>query len=213
MRTVWIVMLGLVVASLSGCVSGESVVRPGYGGRLASLKTIAVVDVIGPMNKVQKIEVADFFTMELLKHGYQPLERQQVQKIVKEINFQHSGLTRQDAAVKTGQMLNTPAIVVINVPRWGGKTTMTAKIIEVETGAVMFMGEAAGSTGAVASTLIGAAVGAAAGYGIGDSSSGRSAGAAIGGVLGGATGYALSSSQRRVVKRMVAQIFVNLPQQ
>ncbi|MCP3886831.1 MAG: hypothetical protein GY700_15440, partial [Propionibacteriaceae bacterium] len=171
-------MVGLIVVSLSGCVTGESVVVRGYGGRLASLKTIAVVDVIGRLNEPQKVEVSDFFVMELLKHGFQPLERGQIQKVVKEIKFQHSGLTRRDAAIETGRMLNTPAVVVINVPKWGGKSTMTAKIIEVETGAIMFIGEAAGNTGSVASTLAGAAIGAAAGYGIGDSSSGRRAGTA-----------------------------------
>jgi Glycine zipper len=186
-------------------------VWPGSVSRLRSLKSVAVVDVIGPLNAVQQVQVADFVLMELLKHGYQALERGQIQKVVKEIDFQNSGLTRRDAALKTGRMLNTPAVVIVNVPEWGGKMTMGVKVIEVETGAIMFMGDATGSTGAAASTLIGAAVGAAVGYGIGDSSSGRHGGTVIGGVVGGAAGYAFSSSQRKVVKKMIVVMFKNLP--
>jgi len=211
MRTVWVGMLGLVVVLLSGCVSGESVLTRGYGGRLANAEKIAVVAVVGRMHQAQKNEVADFVTMELARRGYVPVERLQVAQILKAQKFEHSGHTPEASAVRIGRMLNVPVVVLVNVPKWGGKTRMNVKLIEVESSVVMLLGEASGSTGSVLSTVAGAVVGGAAGYGLGGSSSGRRFGTVTGAVIGGVVGHSLSGSQRKTVKKMIGVMLESLP--
>jgi hypothetical protein len=58
--------------------------------------------------------IEDEFIPVLMRKGYTMASRSDVNSILKEMHFQNSGMTDQDAA-KLGKMLNVPAVLVVGV--------------------------------------------------------------------------------------------------
>ena len=86
MRILGFVLLVGVSLSFLGCTTAESYSRKGYD--FYQVEKVAVVDVIGPVgSEAAKNQIADFFVMELLKKGYSPIERSQVQILLNEQKF------------------------------------------------------------------------------------------------------------------------------
>jgi len=194
---------------IGGCSSGESYVKAGFD--FATLDKVAVVDVQGDVeSEAAKNQIADFFGMELLKRGYSPIDRAHVQTLLKEQQFQASDLTTQEGAARAGLILNVPTVLVVSIPDFGDEMSMTAKMLEVETGGVLWMASGSGSTGRTLATIFGAAAGAWAGIG----ASGKDdelAGGVAGGVLGGVAGRALSPQKAKQVKKVVKKMCKSLP--
>jgi len=207
-----ILNLSLVAAVflLSGCPSSESYSRSGYN--FAELDKVAVLDVQGQLkSEASKNQIADFFSMELLKKGYSPIERTQVQSILTEQQFQASEVTRADEAAQAGRILNVPAVLLVNVPAFGENISITAKLIDVEDGSILWMGTGTGTTGKLLSTIAGAATGAAVGVATtGDDD--QVIGGVAGGVLGGVAGRALSPQETKKAKEIISMICKDLPQ-
>lgn len=203
------VVVALAVAALaSGCTTGESYAAANYN--FAALDRVAVVEVQLPIGgEAARDQIADVFAMELLRKGYQAVERRQVSAILKEQQFQAGDLTAPEDAARAGRILNIPAVIVVNIPTWGEKIDMTAKMIDVETGAIIWLGSGKGGTGKGLRTALGAAIGAAAGAVIGGDEA--VAGAVIGGVAGGVAGYMLSPSEIEAVKKLAKKICETLP--
>lgn len=205
----------LLAAALlaAGCASseGESYAVAGYD--FASLNKVAIVEVTGRVyGDVVKNQISDFYTMELIKKGYTVVERSQVQSILKEQEFQASDITTNDGAAQAGKVLNVPAVMLINIPKYKEKMDMTAKLVDVEDGTILWIGSGSGSTGKTLATIVGAAAGAAAGAVIaGGDSSDRVVGGVAGGVLGGVAGNALSPDQAKQVKKVIAKVCETLP--
>jgi hypothetical protein len=95
---------------------------------------------------------------------------------------------------------------------------VTAKIIDVETGAILWTGVGSGDTGKALSTFVGAAVGVAAGAAIGNVAVGgsdRAAGTVLGGIgggiLGGVAGNALAPKEEEVLNRVIVKMTEKLP--
>lgn len=212
MRIAIALILLSVVFVVGGCSSGEGTFLEGYD--FASVDKIAVVDVIGDTkSEAVKTQIANFFEMELLGKGYSPVERAQVQVLLEEQDFQASGITPEESAVKAGRILNVPVVMLINIPKFGEDINMTAKMLDVEDGKVLWIGNGTAKTGKIFSTVIGAAAGAAAGAVIGDKtgSDNTTTGAVIGGVLGGAAGYALSPQDAERARKTVKKMCKELP--
>lgn len=213
MRTVCICVLlaGLVVG---GCATGkgESYSRAGFD--FTTLDKVAVLDVTGAVRgDPVKNQIGDFFVMELLKRGYVPVERTEVQKLLKEQEFQTSGVTSDQDAAKAGRVLNVPAVLLVNIPTYKEEINMTAKIVNVEDGGILWAGSASGSTGKTFSTILGAAAGAAVGATVaGGDTRDRVAGGIIGGVLGGVAGQALSPQQAEQVQKIIKKLCESMPQ-
>ena len=152
------VVVALVVAALAtGCTTGESYAAAGYN--FAALDKVAVVEVQLPIGgEAARDQIADVFAMELLKKGYQAVERRQVSAILKEQQFQAGDLTAPEDAARAGRILNIPAVIVVNIPTWGDKIDMTAKMIDVETGAIIWLGSGKGGTGKGMRTALGVAI-------------------------------------------------------
>jgi len=212
MRTVCICVLltGLVVG---GCATGkgESYSRAGFN--FSTLDKVAVLEVSGAVRgDAVKNQIGDFFSMELMKRGYTPVERAQVQALLKEQEFQSSGVTSDQDAAKAGRILNVPAVMLINIPTYKEEINMTAKIVSVEDGSILWIGNGSGSTGKTFSTILGAAAGAAAGVVIaGGDTRDRVAGGIIGGVLGGVAGQALSPQQADQVQKIIKKVCESMP--
>jgi hypothetical protein len=132
--------------------------------------------------------------------------------LLKEQKFQTSGITSDEDATKAGKILNVPAVMLVNIPKFKEEINMTAKIIDVEDGSVLWIGSGSGSTGKTLSTIVGAAAGAAAGAVVGGRDTrDRVAGGVIGGVLGGVAGNALSPQQAEQVQKIIKKVCENLP--
>jgi hypothetical protein len=201
----------LAACMLAGCASerGESVQMPGFD--FSSISKVAVLDPSGDIyGETVKNQIADFFIMELMSKGYRCIARTEMKKLLDEQDFQSSDVTSDSDVAKIGGILNVPVVMLVNIPKFEQKMTVTAKLVQVETGDILWLGEGSGSTGKTLSTIAGAALGAAAGAVVaGGDSSDRVVGGVIGGVVGGVAGNALSPEQeaqfRKIIKKKVCK--------
>jgi hypothetical protein len=136
-----------------------------------------------------------------------------VQTLLEEQAFQATDITTDAGAAKAGKILNVPAVLLVNIPTYKEEMSMTAKMIDVEDGSVIWIGSGFGSTGKTFSTFLGAAAGAAAGVAVaGGDTSDKVAGGVIGGIAGGVVGQALSPQQAEQVQKIIKKkVCVNLP--
>ncbi len=205
-------VLAVALLLIGGCASsGESFVRAGFD--FGRLDKVAIVEVSGAVHgDAAKNQIGDFFAMELLKKGYTPIERAQVQTLLKEQKFQAGDITSAEGVARAGQILNVPAVLLVNIPTYSDEMNMTAKMIDVEDGSILWIGSGSGRTGKTLSTIFGAAAGAAAGATVaGDDRSDKVLGGVVGGVLGGVAGQALSPQQAEQVQKIIKKVCVNLP--
>lgn len=210
MRKFSCLALVAVVVLLTGCASGESFKRAGYD--FNKLEKVAVLDITGEVRgEGAKNQIADYFAMQLLRKGYSPIERKQVQAILEEQEFQASAITREAGAAKAGRILNVSAVIVVNIPEFGDEISMTAKMIDVEDGAILWAGSGSGSTGGDLPTVAGAVVGAGVGILAGGDTAGRVAGGVAGGALGGIAGRALSPKQAKVARSVIKDVCDEMP--
>ena len=204
-----ILLLAAVIVIAGGCSSGEGYFRAGYD--FEQVDKIAIVDVVGDVaGEVAKNQIADFFAMELLRKGFAPVERAQVQSILKEQKFQASDLTSSAGVARAGEILNVPVVMVINVPQFDEEMNMTAKMLDVEDASVLWLGSGTGNVGSTLGTITGATVGAVAGAVVADNE--PEAGAVVGGVLGGVAGQALSPQKAEVAREVAKKICRTLPE-
>jgi len=209
MKTVTLSALITAVMLVGGCASGESYVKAGFD--FAGIDKVAVVDVQGDVKTdAAKNQIADFFEIELLKKGYSPVERARVQALLAEQQFQASDLTSPEGAARAGLILNVPTVLMVSIPNFGEEMSMTAKMIEVETGGVLWMASGSGGTGRTLATIFGAAAGAGAGAAVSGEGD-KLVGGLAGGVMGGAAGRALSPQKARQAQKIIKKMCKTLP--
>jgi hypothetical protein len=206
-------LLPVAALLLTGCTKASSFFKPGYD--FSQLNKVAVAEVTGARGDTgAQNEVADLFSMEMLKRGFSVVERKQVETILKEQQLQQGGMTSREDPVKMGEVLNVQAVMIINIPIAGQKVDLTAKLVEVKTGDLLWMGEGTGNTKSGVATIGGALVGAAAGAVVGNQvSHGRGAGvgAVGGGLAGGVVGYMLEPSEAETLRKVVKKVCNGLP--
>jgi len=213
MRTVLVGGL-LVMLAAAGCASSRAESQAVAGYNFANIDRIAIVEVTGRIyGEAVKNQISNLFTIELMKKGYKFIERKDIKTLLKEQQFQASDVTSDVGAARIGKVLNVPAVMLIDIPKYGGgKMEMSAKIVDVEDATILWIGTGSGSTGKSLSTLVGAAAGAALGAAVAGGSSGdRVIGGVIGGVAGGVAGNVLAPEQEAVVKKVIAKIVESLP--
>jgi len=202
-------LLGILSIALTGCTSSEGYYRQDYD--YASVQKIAVIDVIGPVGgDAVRNQIGDFFVMELLEHGYSPIERAQVHVLLKEQEFQASGVTTIDDAAEAVKILNVPVVLIVNVPKFGEDIHMTAKMLDVEEGSILWMSTGKGKGGKAWGTIIGAAAGALVGYAVSGESD-QVVGAVAGGVIGGAAGNLLAPDEAEKVQKITDKMCKTMP--
>jgi hypothetical protein len=204
MRSLCLLVLTAVL-TVAGCASqeGESFVMAGYD--FSEVTKVAVLSPSGMVyNEAVKNQIANMFQMELMSKGYACVERTQIKGLLKEQEFQASGITSDIDPSQAGRILNVPVVMMVSVPEFEQKISVTAKLVRVEDGAVLWVGDGSGSTGKTAGTIFGAVVGAAAGVVLagGDTDDRLLAGAA-GGLLGGLAGNAMAPSVEKQFKKIV----------
>lgn len=210
MKMVYAAMLAAVAVYVGGCAKGESYQRAGFD--FSKLNKVAIVDVTGDVGgDAARNQIADFWSMELLKKGYTPVERSQIQSLLKEQKFQTSGVTSEEDAIKAGKILNVPTVMIINVPEFGDSMSMTAKMLDAQDGGILWLGSGTGGQNKGLFTFLGALLGAGAGVAVGHQSGEGVAGGVIGGVVGGVAGYMLSPKEAEAAQKLVKKIGENIP--
>jgi hypothetical protein len=212
MRTVGFCAL-LSALMVAGCATSKSESYAMAGYDFGKLDKVAIIEVKGVYGEATKNKMMDMFTMEFMKRGYQIVDRAGTQTILKEQQFQNSGVTSNENAAKAGKLLNVPAVLMINVPKYQDeKMEVSAKLVDVETTAVLWIGTGRGSTNRGLATVGGALLGAAAGAVLAGGSTGdRVLGAVAGGAVGGVAGYVLSPEQEDQVRKIVTATCNELP--
>jgi TolB-like protein len=101
---------------------------------------IAVSDLAGQgIEQSSTAIISDRLRTELFKQGgFNVLERNAMQDILKEQGFQQSGCTSDACAVEIGQMLGVTYIVVGTVGKLGHLFTIDVRLIQVATGKIAF---------------------------------------------------------------------------
>jgi hypothetical protein len=210
MKVVYLAVLAAVAVYVGGCAKGESYKRADFD--FAKLDKVAIVDVTGDFGgDAAKNQISDFWSMELLKKGYTPVERQQIQSLLKEQKFETSGVTSDEDVVKAGKILNVPTVMIINIPEFGENMSMTAKMLDTQDGSILWLGSGTSGTHKWFGTFLGALVGAGAGVAVGHQSGEGVAGGVIGGVVGGAAGHMLSPQEATAAHKLVEKIGKDLP--
>jgi hypothetical protein len=204
----------LAAALLPSCSStkGESYTKAGFDPN--SIMRTAVVDGNNPTYKIETRQtLVDTVQMEFLKRGWPVVERSNIQKALDEVKFQNGEITSPADRQKVGEILNVDALTFVNIGGTNEDMSVTIKMIDVETGEVLWMGTGEGSLNSTMSVLGGAVLGAAAGAVVGNQigSGHGGTGAAIGGVLGGAAGYGLTPSALENAKDLVKTICTDVP--
>ena len=137
------VLLVIIIGCSSG--GGESSFRVGYD--FGTLDKVAIVAVEGSVkSELARDQVADIFAMELLRKGYAPVGRAQVKALLRERELESADLTTVERATETGLILDVPVVLVIDIPHFGKETSMTAKMINVEDGSILWMGRGSAET-------------------------------------------------------------------
>lgn len=191
----------LIIALLfvGGCGSGraESHFRAGYN--FSMLDSVAVVAVEGAIqSELVKNQIAEYFEMELLKKGYAPKEWTSVAAALKEEEVEASDLDTQEGVAEAGDVINVPAIMIVNIPHFGDEIFITAKMVDVADGSVLWIGSGTSRTN-----------------GLLDFGGGRQESALFGGVPGGVMGdvsvYSLSPQEAENIQRLIRRMCSTLP--
>jgi len=198
-------MLVIVILFAGGCYSGRVESFPRVGYNFSTVDKIAIVAVEGAVgSEAAKNQIADLFSMEILKKGYAPKERASVAALLRNQGFQASDLMTEAGAAEAGKILNVPAVLIINVPNFDDEIFITAKMVDIEDGSILWLGSGSSQTGGLLSTLSFGALGA--GSGASARREEELFGGIAGGLLGGAAELPLSPQEiekaQRIIKRM-----------
>lgn len=209
MKTVFYV-LAMGVLLIGGCrASQKSSSRIGYD--FSGVNKVAIVTVQGALNsETAKDQIAEFFAIELLEQGYAPLGRPQVRALLAEEeaagpvdpNAGFKDLTTNEAAVEVGHMLKVPAVLTINIPHFADEITITATIIDVEDGSILWLANGSGRGEGAFSGLFG---------GSGKTSSNDLMGGLLAPESDQTTGQPLSPQEAKRAQRIIKSMCRSLP--
>jgi len=103
---------------------------------LFAKEIIAVLDLeqIGLTPQEAQILTQRLTTKLISLNKYQVVERNNMDKILKEQEFQHSGCSDSECAVEIGQLLNSDYIIIGSVNRFGKTYAIDARLIDVGLG-------------------------------------------------------------------------------
>ena len=199
-----------VLCALSACSSGSSFVRQGYDFRSVGKVAVLLQSSVG--NPAQQAEIADLFAMQVLSKGYDVIDRANIADLTKEAAFQNtSGIASQEGRAKLA-IRNVSAVIVTNVSRLGDEIAMTSKMVDVQSGTLLWAGEGTGSLKSWLAPVGGALLGAGA---VGGSMIGNTQGAIIGGIAGaaagGVAGAALAPNDAQLLRKVIEKTCRGLP--
>ena len=149
--------LAIALLLIGGCRSQRaSSFRTGYD--FSAVDKVAIVSVEGAVpSEVAKDQIADFFAIELLERGYAPMGRAQVRAslIEQETDAEIADLTTPEGAVAAGLLLDVPAVLAVRIPHFGKKVSISATMIDVEDGSILWLANGTGDSKGGFSSIFG----------------------------------------------------------
>ncbi len=209
-----VLMLGLFVAACAS-VSGSGEYNRSYD--FSSIQRTAVVSVSGvDGSQAARDQVASMFNQALLRLGYSPIERSQIESVLDEQDFSRSEITSASGAAQAGRILNVDSVVIVNLPEFQDNMSMSAQMVDVADGTILWSASGSARTGAGMSRQAGQLLGAIGGGILGaEVGNNGSTGAIIGGVGGavggGIAGEALSKQRQEQAAVLINQLTQSLP--
>jgi len=207
-----LLLLGSVSCGLTSRSSQKSSFRVGYD--FSGVNKVAIVAIQGSLkSEAAKDQIAEFFTIELLEQGYAPVGRPQVRASLADPASESKGETQarlkdlatNEAAVEVGRMLKVPAVLTVNIPHFGEEITLTATMIDVEDGSILWLANGSGRGEGGFSGL----------FGFGGNSKGSRNDELLGGLMGDETNAAasepLSVDEAKRAQRIVKSMCRSLP--
>jgi len=207
MRTLF-VMLITAVLLIGGCSSSQkSSSRLGYD--FSGVEKVAVVSVEGALrSEAAKDQIADFFAMELLEHGYAPVGRAQVRASLKDQEIDFANLNTTERAVEVGKLLDVPAVLAIDIPHFGEQISITGKMINVTDGSILWLSSGRGKGKRTLSNMFGLAESPSPGPGVGQDPMFTEV---IGGALGDISKQPLSPEEAQRAQSVIRRMCNSLP--
>lgn len=208
-------LLLIAAVAFTGCASstGQGYANQNYDWE--SLSKVAVVAVTGDIQgEAAKGQITNFFNQQLLRKGYNPIERQQIAHLLSERDFQATGITGTSGAARIGRIINVDAAILINIPNFGEEMSMTAKMIDVEDASILWSGSGSGRTGSGLNAVVGGLAGGAAGSAAGAATGSTGitiAGGAAGAAGGAVAGEALTPQKQEQAQEVIAKLATSLP--
>ena len=210
-----LIILAALATLLAACasVSGSGEYNRSYD--FTTIERTAVVSVEGVGGQSARDQIAGMFNQALLGLGYSPIERSQINAVLEEQDFSRSQITTANGAAQAGRVLNVDTVVLINIPQFGDNMSMSAQMVDVENGTILWSASGSARTGADMTRRAGQLLGAIGGGIIGSEVGGDSTGAVVGGVGGavggGIVGEALSKQRQEQAAVLVDQLTQSLP--
>ncbi len=193
------VLAAAVMVCALGCASGQSYVKPGYD--FSKIGKVAIVAVNSPMpGDAVKNEVTTDMAMQFNHRGYDVVSAGPT-----------TGMMSDQSAVVQGRELGVDGVVVVDIPEFGEQINMSARMLDVNTGEIIWTGQGTGSTQRLLATVGGAVAGGAAGASLGHHHGERVVGALAGGALGGVAGHELAPSVTTVLRKVIDLVCSGLP--
>lgn len=207
-----LLLLGTASCGLTGRSSQKSSFRVGYD--FSGVNKVAIVAIQGTLkSETARDQIAEFFAIELLEQGYAPVGRPQVRASLADLASESKGesqaqlkdLTTNEAAVEVGRMLKVPAVLTVNIPHFGEEITLTATMIDVEDGSILWLANGSGRGEAGLSGM----------FGFGGGSKGGQDDGLLAGYVGGETDVAASEpltvDEAKRAQRIVKSMCRSLP--
>ena len=207
-----VLLMAIVLAVGCASVSGTGEYNRSYD--FAGIERTAVVSVDGIGGQANRDQIAAMFNQALLGLGYSPVERSRINAVIEEQDFSRSQMTSADGAARAGRILNVDTVVLVSVPEFGDNMSMTAQMIDVEDGTIVWSASGNARTGANMTRRSGQLLGAVGGAIIGSEVGGTTGGVAggVGGAVGGGiAGDALSRQRQEQSAVLVDQLTRSLP--
>jgi hypothetical protein len=209
-------LLITLIALVAGCasVSGSGEYNRSYD--FSTIERTAVVSVDGIGGQAARDQVASMFNQALLGRGYSPVERSQIKEVLSEQDFSRSDVTSASGAARAGEILNVDSVMLVNVPEFGDDMSMSAQMVDVQNGTILWSASGSARSGADMTRRAGQILGAIGGGIIGaEVGSNGGTGAIVGGVGGavggGIAGDALSKQRQEQTAVLVDQLTQSLP--
>lgn len=206
----YVLVIGLVLLGTASCgltrASQKSSFRVGYD--FSGVNKVAIVAVQGALkSEGAKDEIAEFFAIELLEQGYAPVGRPQVRASLADLASEGKGdsqealknLTTNEAAVQVGRMLKVPAVLTVSIPHFDEEMTLTATMIDVEDGSILWLANGTGKGAGM--------------FGLGGSKTSRNE-QMLGGLMadeGGTSSAPLTVDEAKRAQRIVKSMCRSLP--
>lgn len=207
---IFVYILSITALITGGCIARSHSLRSSYDYN--QVEKIAIVAVEGAVkSETAKDQIADIFAMELLDRGYSPIGMAQVRAKLREQELESTELTTSEAAVEAGLILKVPAVMIVDIPHLTDEITMTAKLIDVEDGSIIWMGKSSGRTGrSVSGAFLGVITGSSS-TSRGGSENYDLMGGPIAELFGGDPNPALTPDEEQKIQRIVRYICSSLP--